>query len=144
VSRPSRTFPPGKGTQNPLGRRLGGPELFWTQMLEEEPFASAGDQTLVIQNVIRHWLATPVVVVIIILTMFGVSIIVIIISPNTWKPETGTFSQEIILVQFTSSQTISMQLISSFKRQVAILLTAYFLPVKSCIACEISGSHGSK
>jgi hypothetical protein len=44
----------------------------------------------------------------------------------------------------TSSQTISTQFISSFKRQVAILLTAYFLPVKSCIACEISGSHASK
>jgi hypothetical protein len=39
-----------------LDRRLGGSqELVWTQMLEEKFFTSAGDRTLVVESVVRHY-----------------------------------------------------------------------------------------
>jgi hypothetical protein len=35
----------GKEPRYPLDRRLGGPQLIWTQRLEKKLFSSAGDQT---------------------------------------------------------------------------------------------------
>jgi hypothetical protein len=44
ASRPGRTLPLGKDLRYPLDRRLGGPQLVWTQRLEEKSlFFSAGD-----------------------------------------------------------------------------------------------------
>jgi hypothetical protein len=34
-------------------------ELFWTQRLEEESSAFAGDRTLVVQSVVRHYTELP-------------------------------------------------------------------------------------
>jgi hypothetical protein len=46
----------------PIGQEAGqASELVWTQRLEEKSFASAGEQTLVVQSVVRHYTdwATP-------------------------------------------------------------------------------------
>jgi hypothetical protein len=49
--RPSRALPLGKGPMGPIGQEAGwAPELVWTQRLEENPLASAGDQTLIAQS----------------------------------------------------------------------------------------------
>jgi hypothetical protein len=42
----------------PIGQEAGWtPELVWTQRLEEKFFAPAGDRTLVVQPVVRHYTA---------------------------------------------------------------------------------------
>jgi hypothetical protein len=46
----------------PLYRKLGGPQLVWTQRLEERSFASAEEWTPVVQSVDRHyidWATSP-------------------------------------------------------------------------------------
>jgi hypothetical protein len=40
---PAAPYPQGKGTRYPLDRRLCGPELVWTQRLEETSFTTARD-----------------------------------------------------------------------------------------------------
>jgi hypothetical protein len=46
----------GKDPRYPLDRRLDGPqELVWIQRLEEKSFSSAGDQTPVVQSIVRHY-----------------------------------------------------------------------------------------
>jgi hypothetical protein len=47
VSRPGRTLPPRMDPWYPLVRRLGGPQSWSEQTLEEKSFASAGDRTTV-------------------------------------------------------------------------------------------------
>jgi hypothetical protein len=48
---PSRALPLGKGPMVPIGQEAGwAPELVWTQRLEENPLASAEDQTLTAQS----------------------------------------------------------------------------------------------
>jgi hypothetical protein len=55
ASRFSRALRLGKDPRHPLDRRLDGPDLVWAQRLQEKSFASAGDRTLGIQSVIRHY-----------------------------------------------------------------------------------------
>jgi len=56
ASHPGCTLPLGKEPQYPLDGKLGWTQSWsWTQRLEEKSFASAGDQTLVIQPVVRHY-----------------------------------------------------------------------------------------
>jgi hypothetical protein len=43
-----------KDLRYPTDRRLGGPELVWTQRLQENSFASAGDRTAVIHSVVKR------------------------------------------------------------------------------------------
>jgi hypothetical protein len=38
-----------------MDRRLGGPELVWTQRLQEKSFAYTGDLTSVVQPVVRRY-----------------------------------------------------------------------------------------
>jgi hypothetical protein len=53
-------LPPGKGRRFALYRRLCGPQLVWTQKLEEKTFASAGDLTPVFQSAVTlYWLNYP-------------------------------------------------------------------------------------
>jgi hypothetical protein len=53
--REKRSLPPGKGSPVPIGQEAGrAPELVWTQRLEENIFASAGDRIPVMQSVVRH------------------------------------------------------------------------------------------
>jgi hypothetical protein len=55
-SRPCHALSQGKKTRYPMDRRLGGPqELVWTQRLEEKSFASDGDETPLVQCVVRHY-----------------------------------------------------------------------------------------
>jgi hypothetical protein len=56
ASRPGTALPPGKGPQVPTGLETGcASELIWSRRLEEKSFVSAGDQTPVVQSVIRHY-----------------------------------------------------------------------------------------
>jgi hypothetical protein len=48
-------YPPKKNLRYPLDRRLGGPQLVWTQRLEEKSFVCARDRTTVIQSVVKHY-----------------------------------------------------------------------------------------
>jgi hypothetical protein len=46
ASRPGRALASGKGPPVPIVQEAGwAPELIWTQRLEENPFAPAGDRT---------------------------------------------------------------------------------------------------
>jgi hypothetical protein len=59
---PAALYPRGKNPRYPLDRMLGGPpEPVWMQRLEEKSSASVGDQTPVVQSVVRHYTdwATP-------------------------------------------------------------------------------------
>jgi hypothetical protein len=50
-------MPWGKDCWCPLDRRLDGPQLIWTQRLDEESFVSARDWTLAVQSVVTlYWL----------------------------------------------------------------------------------------
>jgi hypothetical protein len=44
-----------------MDRRLGGPQVVWTQRLVEKSFISAGDRTPVVQSVDKtlYWLSYP-------------------------------------------------------------------------------------
>jgi hypothetical protein len=58
ASRPGRALPPGKGPLVPNGQKAGwAPEPVRTQRLEEKSSASVGDQTPVVQSVVRHYTA---------------------------------------------------------------------------------------
>jgi hypothetical protein len=47
---------PGKGPPVPIVQKAGcASEPVWTQRLEEESFAPAGDRTAVVQPVVRHY-----------------------------------------------------------------------------------------
>jgi hypothetical protein len=51
ASRPGRALPPGKGPPVSIGQEAGlAPRPVWTQKLEEKPFASTGDQTLMARS----------------------------------------------------------------------------------------------
>jgi hypothetical protein len=51
VSRPGRTLPPEKGPPVPIVQAAGlDPELVWTQRLEEESLASAGERTSIVRS----------------------------------------------------------------------------------------------
>jgi hypothetical protein len=52
---PAALYPRGKDPRYPLYRRLGGPQPVWTQRLEEKYFAPVGDQTPIVQPVVRHY-----------------------------------------------------------------------------------------
>jgi hypothetical protein len=53
ASRPGRALPP-----VPIVQEAGwASEPVWTQRLQEKSFTSAGDQTLVVQSVVRHYTA---------------------------------------------------------------------------------------
>jgi hypothetical protein len=54
ASRPSHALPLGKDTWHQLNRRLGGPQSWSGQTLEEK--SSAGDQTPLIQSVVTHYI----------------------------------------------------------------------------------------
>jgi hypothetical protein len=55
-SRLGRDFGLGEGPPVPIGQEAGlASELLWTQRLEEKSFASAGDQTPVVQSAVRHY-----------------------------------------------------------------------------------------
>jgi len=57
VSRPGRALAPGKGPSVPNVQEAGwAPEPVWTQRLEEKSFASAGNRTLVIHSIVRHYM----------------------------------------------------------------------------------------
>jgi hypothetical protein len=52
---PWQRFTPGKESPVPSGQEVRwASELVWTQRLEKESFASAGDLTPVAQSVVRH------------------------------------------------------------------------------------------
>jgi hypothetical protein len=56
ASRPGCALPPRKELPVPIGQEAEwAPELVWTRRLEEESFAPAGDQTPVVQSIIRHY-----------------------------------------------------------------------------------------
>jgi hypothetical protein len=55
ASRPGRTLLPGKGHGTHWIGVWVGLKLVWTQRLEENYFASAGDRTPVVQSVVRHY-----------------------------------------------------------------------------------------
>jgi hypothetical protein len=58
ASRPGRALAPGLGHRYPLYRRLGGPQLVWTQRLEEKSFRLCRESNLdrpVVQPVARHY-----------------------------------------------------------------------------------------
>jgi hypothetical protein len=56
ASRPGRALPPGKGPPVPILQEAGwAPKPVWTQRLEEESFASAGDRTSFVQSVTRYY-----------------------------------------------------------------------------------------
>jgi hypothetical protein len=56
ASRPGRALAPGKGPAFLIVYEAGwAPELVWTQRLEEKSFDSFGDQTPVVQSVVRHY-----------------------------------------------------------------------------------------
>jgi hypothetical protein len=51
-------LPPVKGPPVPIVQEAGwAPEPVWTHRLEEKSFAPAGDQTPVVQPVVRHYTA---------------------------------------------------------------------------------------
>jgi hypothetical protein len=50
VSRPGHALPLGMDPWYHLDRRLGRPQLVWTQTLEGKSFSSGGDRTLVVYN----------------------------------------------------------------------------------------------
>jgi hypothetical protein len=53
-----RALPPGKGTPVPIGSEDGwAPEPVWTKRLEEKSSAPIGDQTPIVQPVVRHYTA---------------------------------------------------------------------------------------
>jgi len=53
---PAALYPQGKGPPVPIVQEAGwATELVCTQRLEEKSFASAGDQTPVVQCVVRHY-----------------------------------------------------------------------------------------
>jgi hypothetical protein len=55
-ARPGRALAPGKGPAFLIVHEAGwAPELVWTQRLEEISFDSFGDQTPVVQSVVRHY-----------------------------------------------------------------------------------------
>jgi hypothetical protein len=49
---PRAFFVPGKDSRYPLDRRLGGPQIWSGQRLEEKSFAFAGDRTAVVHAVV--------------------------------------------------------------------------------------------
>jgi hypothetical protein len=52
---PVALLPPEKGTPVPIVQEAGwDPEPVWTQRLEEESFAPAGDRTPIVQPVVRY------------------------------------------------------------------------------------------
>jgi hypothetical protein len=51
---PVMLYPRGKDLRYPLDRRLEVPQLVWTQRLQEKSFASAGDQTPIVQSVVKY------------------------------------------------------------------------------------------
>jgi hypothetical protein len=54
--RPGRALPPGKEPLVPIGQEAGwAPEPVWTQRLQENSSALAGDRTSVVQPVARHY-----------------------------------------------------------------------------------------
>jgi hypothetical protein len=58
ASLPGRALPPGKGPPVPIVQEAGwAPEPVCTQRLQEKSLASAGDRTLVVQSVARHYTA---------------------------------------------------------------------------------------
>jgi hypothetical protein len=55
---PAELYPRGKDPRYQLKRRLGGaPEPAWMQWLEEKSSAPVGDQTPIVQTVVRHYTA---------------------------------------------------------------------------------------
>jgi hypothetical protein len=55
---PAALYLRGKDPQYPLDRRLGGPHSqVWTQGLEEKSSAPVGDQTPIVQPIVRHYTA---------------------------------------------------------------------------------------
>jgi hypothetical protein len=55
---PAALIPPGKGPPVPIVQEAGwAPEPVWTQRLEENSFAPAGDRTPIAQPVVRHYTA---------------------------------------------------------------------------------------
>jgi hypothetical protein len=53
-SRPGRALPPGEGLPVPLVQEAGwAPEPVWTQRLEENPLASAGNRISIARSVAR-------------------------------------------------------------------------------------------
>jgi hypothetical protein len=58
ASRPGHALSPGKGPPVPIVQEGGwAPEPVWTQRLEEKSSAPVGDQTPVVQPVVRHYTA---------------------------------------------------------------------------------------
>jgi hypothetical protein len=58
ASCPGRALPPGKGPPVPIEQEAGwAPEPVWMQGLEEKFSAPAGDRTLIVQPVVRHYTA---------------------------------------------------------------------------------------
>jgi hypothetical protein len=56
ASRPGRALPLGKVSPVSIGQEAGWtPESAWIKMLEEKSFAPAGDRTLVVQSIVRHY-----------------------------------------------------------------------------------------
>jgi hypothetical protein len=56
ASRPGRALPPGKEPPVSIVQEAGwAPEPVWTQKLEENPPASVGDRTPVVQSVVSHY-----------------------------------------------------------------------------------------
>jgi hypothetical protein len=56
ASHPGRSLPPGKEPLVPIGQGAGwAPEPVWTHRPEEKCSASVGDQTPVVQAVVRHY-----------------------------------------------------------------------------------------
>jgi hypothetical protein len=56
ASRPGRALPPRKGPPVPIVQEAGwAPEQVWTQRLEEKSSAPAGDRTLIVKSVVRHY-----------------------------------------------------------------------------------------
>jgi hypothetical protein len=54
ASRPGRALPPAKGRPVPIEQEAWwSAESVWTQRLQEQSFASAGDRTLVVQSVVK-------------------------------------------------------------------------------------------
>jgi hypothetical protein len=55
---PAALYPRGKDPPVPIVQEAGwAPEPVWTQRLEEKSFAPAGDQTPIVQPVVRHYTA---------------------------------------------------------------------------------------
>jgi hypothetical protein len=53
---PAALYPQGKDPRYPLDRRLDGPQNWSGQRLQEKSFAYNGNQTPIVQSVIRHYI----------------------------------------------------------------------------------------